>query len=234
MTALCGWCTSPSATANPPFQSRQAQLESGVRGNVPAPFGAGERLQSSTYRYPAAHGVRGHRDAMCGLERQSARGTTPPGAAPARGPWGFFAQGTERAREPRPQDGGLDSHRELALCGDPYAKAPCTIGVDKTGHAGARAAQTGRNLRGVSAHCTPQEAMERAQRTLAGTAEDGAPLGLFCQGHLPEGSGRHRGRLLATWMSEQLQRITQAPHGANVVWPDLDKIKNYNGLLTRP
>jgi hypothetical protein len=52
MTALRGWCTSPSATANPPFQSRQAQLESGVRGNVPAPFGAGERLQSPTYRYP--------------------------------------------------------------------------------------------------------------------------------------------------------------------------------------
>ena len=38
--------------ANPPFQSRQAQLESGVRGNVLAPFGAGERLQSPTYRYP--------------------------------------------------------------------------------------------------------------------------------------------------------------------------------------
>jgi hypothetical protein len=52
MTALRGWCTSPSVTANPPFQSRQAQLESGVRGNVPAPFGAGERLQSPTYRYP--------------------------------------------------------------------------------------------------------------------------------------------------------------------------------------
>src|SRR5215471_14433395 len=51
MTALRGWCTSPSVTANPPFQSRQAQLESGVRGNVPAPFGAGERLQSPTYRY---------------------------------------------------------------------------------------------------------------------------------------------------------------------------------------
>ena len=37
---------------NPPFQSPQAQPESGVRGNVPAPFGAGERLQSPTYRYP--------------------------------------------------------------------------------------------------------------------------------------------------------------------------------------
>jgi hypothetical protein len=53
MTALRGWCTSPSVTANPPFQSRQAQRESGVRGNVPAPFGAGESLQSPTYRYPA-------------------------------------------------------------------------------------------------------------------------------------------------------------------------------------
>ena len=49
-----GWCTSPSATAHPPFPSRQAQLESGVRGNVPAPFGAGERLQSPTYRYPTS------------------------------------------------------------------------------------------------------------------------------------------------------------------------------------
>ena len=56
MTALRGWCTSPSATANPPFQSRQAQLESGVRGNVPAPFGAGERLQSPTYRYTGGKG----------------------------------------------------------------------------------------------------------------------------------------------------------------------------------
>ena len=52
MMALRGWCTSPPLKANPPFQSRQAQLESGVHGNVPAPFGAGERLQSPTYRYP--------------------------------------------------------------------------------------------------------------------------------------------------------------------------------------
>ena len=51
MAVLHDWCTSPSATAHPPFQSQQAQLESGVRGNVPAPFGAGERLQSPTYRY---------------------------------------------------------------------------------------------------------------------------------------------------------------------------------------
>src|SRR5215475_8457298 len=54
MTALRGWCTSPSVPANPPFQSQQAQLESGVRGNVPAPFEAGERLQSPTYRYPTS------------------------------------------------------------------------------------------------------------------------------------------------------------------------------------
>jgi hypothetical protein len=52
MMALRGWCTSPPLMANPPFQSRQVQLESGVRGNVPAPFGAGERLQGPTYRYP--------------------------------------------------------------------------------------------------------------------------------------------------------------------------------------
>jgi hypothetical protein len=61
MMALCGWRTSPSATANPPFQSQQAQLESGVRGNVPAPFGAGERLQSPTYRYPTC-GLRARTD----------------------------------------------------------------------------------------------------------------------------------------------------------------------------
>jgi hypothetical protein len=53
MMALRGWRTSQPFTANPPFQSRQAQLESGVRGNVPAPFGAGERLQRPTYRYPS-------------------------------------------------------------------------------------------------------------------------------------------------------------------------------------
>jgi hypothetical protein len=35
MTALRGWCTSPLATANPPFQSPQAQLESGVRRKRP-------------------------------------------------------------------------------------------------------------------------------------------------------------------------------------------------------
>jgi hypothetical protein len=52
MTALRGWCTSPSVTANPPFQVDKPNWESGVRGNVPAPFGAGERLQSPTYRYP--------------------------------------------------------------------------------------------------------------------------------------------------------------------------------------
>jgi hypothetical protein len=57
MMALKGWCTSPPLMANPPFQSRQVQLESGVRGNVPAPFGAGERLRSPTYRYPAGRGA---------------------------------------------------------------------------------------------------------------------------------------------------------------------------------
>jgi len=59
--ARTGWRTarvsrskrkSTEATTNPPFWSPQAQPESGVRGTVPAPFGAGERLQSPTYRYP--------------------------------------------------------------------------------------------------------------------------------------------------------------------------------------
>ena len=43
---------------NPPFQSPRAQPESGVRGNVPAPFGAGERLQSPTYRYQSGRARR--------------------------------------------------------------------------------------------------------------------------------------------------------------------------------
>ena len=72
MTALRGWCTSPPATANPPFQSRQAQLESGVRGNVPAPFGAGERLRSPTYRYTGSV-VGSHKTAWVRLGTASKR-----------------------------------------------------------------------------------------------------------------------------------------------------------------
>jgi hypothetical protein len=48
--------------------SRQAQLESRVRGNVPAPFGAGERLQSPTYRYPSFDSLTLHKRCRCTLE----------------------------------------------------------------------------------------------------------------------------------------------------------------------
>src|SRR5438105_13815981 len=48
---LSRWCAPRSVTTSSPDQSTVAQLESGVRGNSPAPFGAGERLQGPTYRY---------------------------------------------------------------------------------------------------------------------------------------------------------------------------------------
>jgi hypothetical protein len=77
--ALRGWCTSPPLMANPPFQSRQAQLESGVRGNVPAPFGAGERLRSPNYRYPSTltAGARVYLLVSRWKGRSLARATTP-------------------------------------------------------------------------------------------------------------------------------------------------------------
>ena len=49
---------------------------------------------------PAAHGFCGYIDAMFRLECQRERGTAPPRAAPAVGPWGFFQQGAQRARQP--------------------------------------------------------------------------------------------------------------------------------------
>jgi len=49
--ALSRWCAPLSVTPSLPDESTIAQLESGVRGNSPAPFGAGERLQGPTYRY---------------------------------------------------------------------------------------------------------------------------------------------------------------------------------------
>ena len=69
-----------AAMANPPFQSLQAQPESGVRGNVPAPFGAGERLQSPTYRYLRGKILRqrvGFKSALGGLQSLQEFGLTP-------------------------------------------------------------------------------------------------------------------------------------------------------------
>jgi hypothetical protein len=52
MTAvLSRWCAPLSVTTSLLGQSTAAQLESGVRGNSPAPFGAGERPRGPTYRY---------------------------------------------------------------------------------------------------------------------------------------------------------------------------------------
>src|SRR5215813_10890411 len=39
---------------------------------------------------PASHGFGGHLDPVFGLERRREGGTTPPRAAPAIAPWGFF------------------------------------------------------------------------------------------------------------------------------------------------
>jgi hypothetical protein len=105
---------------------------------------------------PAAHGFCRDLDAMFGLERCGEGGTTPPGTAPPIGPRGGFEYGTQGAREPRHQKTRLDGHREPAIWVDPYAKAPDAIRVDDPVDTRARAKQKGRNLRGVSAHCTQQ------------------------------------------------------------------------------
>jgi hypothetical protein len=71
---------------------------------------------------PATDGF--HRDCAAGfgLKRGGQGGTTPPGAASARGTWGFFEDGTQRAREPGHQDGRLDSHGALTIWIDTYAQ----------------------------------------------------------------------------------------------------------------
>src|SRR5262245_17597373 len=76
---------------------------------------------------PAAHGFCGHLDPMLGLERHGECGTAPSGAAPAIGPWGFFEEGAERAREPGHQDSGLDRDGELPVWINPDAEASGAI-----------------------------------------------------------------------------------------------------------
>ena len=51
------WCAARSATTSPPLPSSSVQLESGVRGNSPASFGAGERPQGPTYRYKPVYNI---------------------------------------------------------------------------------------------------------------------------------------------------------------------------------
>jgi hypothetical protein len=117
------------------------------RGAVPDPA---DRME------PAPHGVCRDLDAVFGLERGGEGRTTPAGAAPAIGPWGFFEYGPQRAREPGHEEGRLHCDGELPLLGNPDAEAPGALCMHDAVHTGARAHQEGRNLRGVSARCTPQ------------------------------------------------------------------------------
>src|SRR5262245_23899986 len=128
---------------------------------------------------PAAHGFCGHLDAMLGLERHGERGTAPPRAAPAIGPWGFFEEGTERAREPGHQNGRLDRDGELTVWSNTYTQTPGAIRPHDPVHAGARAKQERRNLRGGAARSTEQQDMERQEITIPCAAEDGTHLDLL-------------------------------------------------------
>src|SRR5262249_47177542 len=127
----------------------------------------------------AAHRFCGYDDTMFGLEGHRERGTTPPRAAPAIDTWSFFQQGTQRARQPWPQDGRLDRNGELPVWIDPYSEAPGTIRPHNPGHAGTRAQQERRNLRGLAARSTEQQDMERQQIAIACAAEYSAHLGLL-------------------------------------------------------
>ena len=62
-------------------------------GSIPAPADLME---------PAPHGFRRDLDAVFCRQRGGEGRTTPSGAAPAIGPWGFFEYGTQSAREPGP------------------------------------------------------------------------------------------------------------------------------------
>src|SRR6185295_14602376 len=86
---------------------------------------------------PAAHGFRGHCDAVFGLERRREGGTTPAGATPAIGPRGSFEYGPEGSREPRHQDARLHSDRELPCFVNTDAETPRAIRAHDTVHAGA-------------------------------------------------------------------------------------------------
>ena len=68
---------------------------------------------------PAARRFCRPRDAMVGLEYHGACGTAPAGTAPAIGTGRFFEEGAERACEPWPQEGRLDSDGELTVLIDP-------------------------------------------------------------------------------------------------------------------
>src|SRR5262245_19152184 len=117
---------------------------------------------------------------MFGLESHRELGTCPPCAAPAIDTWGFFQQGTQRARQPGHQDGRLDRNGELPVWIDPYTETPGTIRPHNPVHAGMRAKQERRNLRGVAARSTEHQNMERPQIAIACAAQYGAHLGLLC------------------------------------------------------
>src|SRR5262245_40026048 len=140
---------------------------------------------------PAAHGFGGHRDAMLGLACHGERGTAPAGPAPTIGPGGFFEEGTEGARQPGHQDSRLDSEGELTVLSDTHAQAPSAIRPHNPVHARARAKQECRNLRGVAAHRTEQQDMERQQIAIPCPAKDSTHLGLLGWRNLQYGCGRH-------------------------------------------
>jgi hypothetical protein len=149
---------------------------------------------------PAAEGCCGHLDAMCGLERRRASGTTPPHAAPAVGTWSVFAYGPQRACEPGHENGCWDSARELPVWSNTSAQAPGAIRAHNPGHTGARAKEERRNLGRISARRTEQQDMERQARALPGAAENRTHLALLRWRELPEGGRRHRrGLLLCGW-----------------------------------
>src|SRR5215468_4687973 len=105
---------------------------------------------------PTAYCFRRHLDAMFGLERRGEGRTTPPRAAPAIGPWGFFEYGTQRACEPGHEDGRLHRDGELPIWIDTYAQAPGAICSHDAVHAGARTKQVGRNVCRISTRRTQQ------------------------------------------------------------------------------
>jgi hypothetical protein len=115
-------------------------------GPLPSPAPLGE---------PAAHGFRGHRAPVCGLERCGKGGPTPPGAAPALWTRGSVEDGTQGAHAPRDADGQPHGQRALAVWGATSPEAPSARGPHDPVHTGTRAKQQGRTLRRGAACSTP-------------------------------------------------------------------------------
>jgi len=100
---------------------------------------------------PAPDGPRRHFQAMLGLELGSQRGTAPPRAAPAIGPWWGLEECPQRAPDPGHQDGGPDWRPQLALCVDGEAQLPGAIEAHNPVDTRARAEQEGRDVGRITA-----------------------------------------------------------------------------------